>query len=513
MADNQRGENGKIDKFLLKVWVGITVYLAGNAIAQALASKTASFDDAEQLLLTQDWSLGYGDQPPLYTYLAKLTFIITGPSLLGLFILKAIIISLLAKALILISKELRFRKDQHIVSLCGFALIPQFTWSSQTSLTHSVLATTVASYTLWMLIKLSKNPSRPAHWAWLGVFVAGGILSKYNFAVFLAGLITGSLLVPKIRSLFTQRGILVALGSSLILLIPHMTWIASHSDLALSGIRDAKATNLPSVAWPFIGFGVAFAFLSPFWIAALALIWPERLRLLIAEQSKEPAKALIQRLPLVMMSSILVIIIVITRDVIPRSHWFQCLLFFTPISAASLLPPIPNTRVKWLTASALAGAAATTAIMVGSIALAGITGKSRVRNQPTTELIASLRKNNKAPDLIVTNNISIAGNSRLAYPEITVLNLPKEEGQTQKNIANHETFKGKYQRVLIVAASEADLSEIASRIIDLDPSLHQLSNDSKTRQYYWVPNKKLTLFFSWLSHSSWHPRQLDPLIH
>ncbi|MBD2424065.1 glycosyltransferase family 39 protein [Cyanobium sp. FACHB-13342] len=502
MADNQRVEDEKINKFLLKLWAGITVYLMGNAIAQTLVLKTASFDDAEQLLLTQNWSLGYGDQPPLYTYLAKLIFIITGPSLLGLFILKAIIISLLASAFLLIGKELRFRKDQHIASLCGLTLIPQFTWSSQTSLTHSVLATTIASYTLWLLIKLSKNPSRLDYWAWLGVFVAGGMLSKYNFALFLAGLTTGSLLVPRIRSLFTQRGMLVALGSSLILLMPHMAWIASHSDLALSGIRDAKTTNLPAVAWPFIGFGVAFAFLSPFWIAALALIWPERLKLLIAEPSKEPAKALIQRLPLVMVGSILVIITVVTRDVIPRSHWFQCLLFFTPISAASLLPSIPKTRAKWLTATALAGAAATTAIMVGGIALAGITGKSRVRNQPTSELISSLRKSYQAPDLIVTDSIFLAGNARLAFPETTVLDLPKEEGQAQENIANHKTLKGKNQRILIVAATEEDLREIENRVIRLDPSLHQLSHDSKTSQYYWAPSKELTLFFAWLSNSS-----------
>ena len=79
MADKRQERRRDINKILLKLWAGITIYLIGNSIIQTLISRTASFDDAEQLLLTQDWSLGYGDQPPLYTYLAKLIFIVTGP--------------------------------------------------------------------------------------------------------------------------------------------------------------------------------------------------------------------------------------------------------------------------------------------------------------------------------------------------------------------------------------------------------------------------------------------------
>ena len=502
MADKRQERRRDINKILLKLWAGITIYLIGNSIIQTLISRTASFDDAEQLLLTQDWSLGYGDQPPLYTYLAKLIFIVTGPTLLGLFILKAAILSLLAGAFLLIGKELGFRKDQHIASLCGLALIPQFIWSSQASLTHSVLTTTMAAYTLCLLIKLIRNPTKLDWWAWLGVFVAGGMLSKYNFAVFLAGLLTGSLLVPGIRRIMTSRGLLFSVGVSLILLIPHIAWIASNSDIAFSGIRDAKTTNLPALAWPFLGLGIALAFLSPFWIAALTLIWPERLRLQTAEPSREPAKALIQQLPLVMMVTILVVIIVVTKDVVPRSHWFQCLLFFTPISAASFLPPIPKSKVKWLTATALAGAAATTAILPSGILLAGVTGKSRVRNQPVTELISSLRESHQIPDLIAANSIYLAGNARLAFPETIVLHLAEGGEEEQVDTTINRVREGQFQRVLIIATTKEEARAVTDSVHRLHRGLRQLSHNSKTGPFYWAPNKKFTIFYTWLGKAS-----------
>lgn len=50
----------------------------GQGRRQGPVSGTADQDQAEQLLLAQGWQLGYGAQPPLYTDLVKLLFLLGG---------------------------------------------------------------------------------------------------------------------------------------------------------------------------------------------------------------------------------------------------------------------------------------------------------------------------------------------------------------------------------------------------------------------------------------------------
>jgi hypothetical protein len=73
----------------LNPWLlpAIGTFLLVNATSQWLVSGTADQDQAEQLLLSQGWALGYGAQPPLYTYLVKLLFQVTGVALWPLLLL------------------------------------------------------------------------------------------------------------------------------------------------------------------------------------------------------------------------------------------------------------------------------------------------------------------------------------------------------------------------------------------------------------------------------------------
>src|SRR5467141_3647430 len=51
---------------LLLVFAG---YFLLQAISRGLISETLGMDEAEQTLLAQKWSWGYGPQPPLYAWL------------------------------------------------------------------------------------------------------------------------------------------------------------------------------------------------------------------------------------------------------------------------------------------------------------------------------------------------------------------------------------------------------------------------------------------------------------
>lgn len=413
-----------------RLWLGATAYLLLNAIGLGLLSATADQDQAEQLVLAQHWAPGYGPQPPLYTYLVKLLFLPLGPGLAPLLALKAALLSLLVAAVLAIGRELRFRAEQQLFALAGLALIPQFIWEAQRDLTHSVLATTVAAATLLQLLRLSRlqapgQPRRSGPWLLLGVLLGAGLLSKYSVVLFQLGLLLSSLTIPALRRTLLRPGLLLTAAAALVVLAPHLAWMLQHSALALGGLDKAQAVD--GLGWRGLGSALqaAVAFLSPFWLVALLVLWPERRRLQLASASQEPQRALLQRLPLVVLAVVLVAVLASGASRI-KDRWYQSLLFSVPISTASLLPPGRPQRLRWLLGAGVGAAAAAALVLPGRTALAGLSGKSSRPNQPLPELVRSLvqaagQGAAGQPDLVVASSGLLAGNARLALPQVPVV--------------------------------------------------------------------------------------------
>lgn len=408
-----------LDRLCLRLWLGISLYLLLNALSQGLMSGTADQDQAEQVLLAQRWELGYGAQPPLYTYLVQLLFLFTGPALWPLLGLKAGLLSLLVAAVLLIGRQLQFRADQHLVSLAGMALIPQFIWESQRDLTHSVLATTMAALTLLQLLRLRQRPA-PSRFISLGCLLALGLLSKYSFAVFAVSLLLAALSLPAFRRALLRPELALAAAMALLLLAPHLGWVLQHGELALAGLAKTQRTSGPAWSGILSALKAGIAFLTPFWLVALALLWPERQQLLRADPERAPDQALLQRLPLALLV-VLLTFVLSTGATRIKDRWYQSLLFYAPLSVASLAPPLAGRRLRWLVGTGLAAAGTAALLLPGRTALAGLTGKSSRPNYPLPQLVAGLVSHHGTPDLIVASNGLLAGNARLALPDVPVL--------------------------------------------------------------------------------------------
>jgi 4-amino-4-deoxy-L-arabinose transferase-like glycosyltransferase len=192
--------NLKTEQFPLKVALLAFLYLALNAITQGLVSQTADLDQAQQLLLSQELAWGYGRQPPVYTWIVNGVFRITGPEVWSLRLIKVVILFVLVVAILMVGKELALTESQQVLSVLGLALIPQLVWEAQRDLTHSPLATMMGALTLWCVLRLRKQPDVHNYFL-LGVLVAAGLLSKFNYAVFLLSVMVGALLTPDYRRL------------------------------------------------------------------------------------------------------------------------------------------------------------------------------------------------------------------------------------------------------------------------------------------------------------------------
>jgi 4-amino-4-deoxy-L-arabinose transferase-like glycosyltransferase len=480
--------------------IGISLYLLLNAIGLALVSGTADRDQAEQLLLSQSWASGYGPQPPLYTYLVKVVFLVTGPALWPLLLLKAALLSLLVVAVLRIGLQLGFRADQQLLSVAGLALIPQFVWESQRDLSHSLLATAVAAWTLLQLLRLADRATAANH-ALLGVLVAAGLLSKYNVALFQAALLITALTIPACRRALFRPALALAAAIALALLAPHLSWALAHAPLALAGLE--KARTLEHGAWRGVlsALAAAVAFLSPYWIVALALLWPERGRLRLADPGRDPGAALLQRLPLALVALMLVFVLVSGAGRI-KDRWYQSLLFYVPISVATLAPPLPRRRLRWLVGAGVGAAATASLLLPARTLLAGASGKTSRPNYPLPELVRLLQRRHGQPDLILASGSLLAGNARAVVPQATVLTplalIPGAPLQARPAAPG--------SRVLVLIDRGADPSELAPLVERvLGRSLAAGELQTLALPQHWAPRESYAIRYAWSGPTGGEP--------
>jgi 4-amino-4-deoxy-L-arabinose transferase-like glycosyltransferase len=481
-----------MDRFSRRLWLGIGVYLLINAISQGLVSGTAVQDQAEQLLLSQSWAFGYGPQPPLYTYLVKLVFLVTGPALWPLLGLKVVLLVLLVGALLLTGRELGFRPDQQLVVVSGLALLPQLIWEAQRDLTHSVLAATVAAWTLLQLLRLARRPSWLNH-GLLGILVAAGLLSKYNVAVFQAALLITACTIPDLRRALIRPALAAGILIAALLLTPHLSWALQHRELAMAGLdKTAAAGSLPA-GGVISALGAALAFLSPFWLGALALLWPVRGKLRFADGCRAPDQALLQRLPLVVVSLLLVVVLATGADRF-KDRWYLTLLFAVPISVASLAPPLPAIRQRWFTGAGIAAAGIAAVLLPTRTMMAGLTGKTSRTNLPLPRILRDVEPRHGQPDLVLSSGGMVGGNARLVFPKALVL-TPRALVDGAAPAARPASPGSRVLLLLDRRDDPATMAPLVARVVG--PAAWRWR--SLAQPFRWAPGKTYTIQYGWLT--------------
>jgi hypothetical protein len=431
------------------LWLLASGWFLLNALSPLLFSRTAETDQAAELVRSQLWQWGYGSQPPLYTWVAKLVLLVSGPALWPLLLLKAAILSGLAAALLLIGRQLQFSRAQQWINVVGLTLIPQFAWESQRDLTHSVLATLLAALTLLQLLRLQGRPST-GNYVPAGVVSAGGILSKYTFGVFLLGSLVAGLSLPSFRSRLLHPKILIALVVFAALVLPQLLWMLSHPELAFSGTDKLQAGG----AFPLAQLGglanatlTAAAFLTPLWIMGLVLVAGR------PKTATNPFQQLLIRLPLAM-AAVLSLVILITGATRIKDRWYQNLLFYAPVVLAVLSGPTPPERR--LRAYLQTGAVAAVAVSValpGRIPLAGWLGRTSNFNAPLMELMEEVQRQQGTPTLVIPSDSFLGGNARRVFAGVPVI-PPKALQKNWALVANGED--------IVVLIADDDTLSVAS---------------------------------------------------
>jgi len=401
---------------LLYLWGIVFCYFSINAIALFAVSGTADKDQAEQLILSQAFQLGYSSKPPLYTYIVKAVFYVTGPGLAPLLALKAVMLSLFAGSILALGKQFRFTMQQQLVALASLVFIPQLIWESQRDLTHSVLVTTMVAATLLQFARIRHSPTTINYLA-LGALTGLGLISKYNYAMFLTALVLAASAVPQYRSVLTQRRILAALPVALAIATPHMFWLVTNLELATGSVSKLHIGDGNLVAGLASAAVAALAFLTPLLIFSL-LLFSGPVKQELREKIRPADSRLLLNLLLATFIVVAVFVMATGAQQI-KDRWYQPLLFYVPLIIAMLATPAPA-RLKWYLGLGVGFALLVSVALPGRTACAAFFDKYSRPNIPYPELLASMAEPDRRPVYILAESNMLGGNSRLVFPDAVI---------------------------------------------------------------------------------------------
>jgi lipopolysaccharide core galacturonosyltransferase RgtB len=402
-------------------------FLCAMGLVCVLVLKNASTDAAEQLLWTQTLQAGYGIQPPLYTWLQRLVFAVTGVNFPALVFTKELLLGLTGVMMFLAAR--RISRDETIAGLAviSFLLLPQFAYESQRDLSHSVLATMLAAATLWVVVRLVEEPRT---WTYLlfGLVAALGLLAKYSYGFLLAGVLFAALSLPRFRVAFTDRRMGLTLVVFLAALTPHVAWLLSGLTPEMTTQASAKLNlgretlSLARSAGSLLTLlKVTLAFVAPLGLV-YGIAFFVRNRPATVEATAFPeAEQFLGRVLFVELA--LVAVLGAAGGVLGfKGRWMQPLLFFVPLYLLlRLRSRIHRRSVRRLLVVAGVCATASLTALGGRVLFADLFKEYTRFNTPFDALAGEIRARGFARGVILTDHHWTAGNLRLRFPESVVL--------------------------------------------------------------------------------------------
>lgn len=401
----------------------IASYFLLQLIIRLLVSPGLERDEAEQLLLTQQIGLGYGSQPPLYTWLQAALFSLFGANIFSLALLKNLLLSCTYFCVYKSSRALGHTIPASVAAMLSLFFIPQIVWESQRDLTHSVIVTTLTAVTIFCWIRLKNNQSI-ANYVLIGLCCGLGLLGKYNFGIFLLSLLAASFTIAEYRAMLVRRRISIAVATMLAVIAPHVIWAATHLQLLLASSRKfkqaAQGGYLSSVIH---GTGslivAALAFSAPLLLIYLYLRFRNRshCRSDMPDKPASPSSPNLLLRSIFFSLAICMLMVLCFQVTAFKDRWMQPILFFLPIA---LLPAMESylicrrgRQIQWI-----AGVTAGIVLLAFSfrVVAAPYTGSVTRFNMPYQELVSKMAEQVQAADLVLAQSSLLAGHLKLLYP-------------------------------------------------------------------------------------------------
>ena len=241
------------------IWVAaLALVLTATRLAM---SDAVSWDQDEQLVWSQSLALGYGPQPPLYTWLQWAVNLVLGPTTLAVVLVKNTLIALSFAWMLLAARQVLPARSAWLAA-AGLAWLPGIAWQLLRDQTHTMMLTCAVAATWWLVLRQLRAP-RPMGFVWIGLVAAWGMLSKYSYLLVVLGLLVAALSLPATRRALLSRGWWLAPVLGVLLVAPHAWWVLHDwQDASAATLVKLRPEETPSYLHGLAtGFGDLLAFL------------------------------------------------------------------------------------------------------------------------------------------------------------------------------------------------------------------------------------------------------------
>ncbi|MEO8156067.1 MAG: glycosyltransferase family 39 protein [Rhizobacter sp.] len=208
---------------LVMAWVWV--------LMPALINPGQQGDHFEQFTWAHSMEWGYHKHPPLPTWLLAIAIKLFGASPYAPYGVAALMATGTCVFTYLVARELLGARTASL-AIVLWGLHWAFSWKAQLLNHNSVMMCCIAA-AAWLAIQATRR--RPAWPWWILLGLVGGLamLSKYQSAVPLVGIILALWRAGHLRTRANALGLLVAVAISLLVFAPHVVWVANHDFVTL----------------------------------------------------------------------------------------------------------------------------------------------------------------------------------------------------------------------------------------------------------------------------------------
>ncbi|HEY7382453.1 MAG TPA: glycosyltransferase family 39 protein [Beijerinckiaceae bacterium] len=413
-------------------WRGVLVYWSANALVFGLArysvSRTLALDEARTVEMAQEFAAGYtARQPPLYDQASWLLAQLLGPGAPSHLVLRFVCIALIG--LLTFAAVARATGQERSAAAASLSLSFHyfFGWYHHQWGTHTLVLCMAALWSFVALIDFAERPGG-ARALLLGAAIGLGLVSKFSFLLFLAGLFGAALTLPDLRRAAQSPWIVAAGVVALAVCAPYLIWLASvHADVLGTVQTHLVQTRQSHLVRALVGLGLLLwslvAFTMP-WAAIIAALVP---RAFDPRVRRDVPPTLGERLAArttVIAAALAAAGIVAAGATNVGERYMHPLLVLAPVIVFGRLAGVDGTAPKL---RLVAGAAVSAAVVLVALRLAlptidNLTQKTvRTANLPFEALAAQMAARGYDHGTALATDVREAGNLRSFLPRLRVV--------------------------------------------------------------------------------------------
>lgn len=402
------------------------LYFAFQVVLRIAIPRALDLDEGQQLFLAQWLAVGYDSQPPFYNWLQYGVVQALGTNVLALALLKNL---LLFSSYLLVGGAAFVairNRALAIISVLGLLTLPQVAFEAQRDLTHTVAVLFAASLFVYALFSLLER-ARLWAYALTGIAIGIGLLSKYNFALLPVAALIGIFREPSFRGRLWNWRIVLTIVLAAAIVTPHARWFLDNIDVAtgrtLTKMTSAAgADRVETVIAGLFALVAALVGFCALTVAAFALSFGKRF--VQSLRASSPWTRLVGTM-FVVVIVLLVLLVVVGGTSVIKDRWLLPYFFMLPLYFSLKLDALNETignAPKRFGIIALAVLAAVPVALVARVVLPHWTGQYGKLNVPYRSAVEEiLAKGTRRPVLVLAEDLQLAGNIRLAAPDIPVV--------------------------------------------------------------------------------------------